>query len=85
MQDEWAWLKDRNSPVRSMLNLAVNIMLVLMVVWAAMDYNGFRLEVECKSWQQVIDIAKACPHGVRADMCYQPIGNGYNFTVEKGG
>jgi hypothetical protein len=79
MEGEWDWIAKRDSPVRSMINLGVNVLLVMMVIWAAMDFNGFRLEVECKAWQPVIDIAKTCPHGVRSDMCFNPIPYA-NFT-----
>lgn len=72
---DWKWLTDRNSSFRSGLNLLGNVVLFLVIAWALMDYNGFRQSLECKSWQPVIDAAKACPLGVRADLCYQPISN----------
>ena len=78
--DATKWIMDRHSPLRSLISLAANMMLILLVCIILIDYEGFKNSYDCQSYQPIIQAAKQCSNGVRSDLCFTPMTYAYNFT-----
>jgi len=70
MEDEYKWLTDKNSIIRSSINLLANLMLLGLIGLILIDYDGFKNSLDCQSYQPIIQAAKQCANGVRGDLCY---------------
>ena len=68
--DATKWIMDRHSPLRSLISMAANMMLILLVCIILIDYEGFKNSYDCQSYQPIIQAAKQCANGVRGDLCY---------------
>ena len=67
---EWDWITNRNSPVRNAISLGANLLMLVLLGTILMDYDEFKHSIDCQAYQQVIEAAKQCTNGVRADLCH---------------